>query len=303
MKPDLDLVEPRGVCGSEMKRQPPSSQDPFHNIRVLVEGQVVYNNVKVLVGMGPIQPLEEIQKDIAVVAVHAAGFHRTLMHGERSQQTRGSVTSVGCRMPFGIPRSEREFRLSPIQSLYLRLLIHAKNQRILRRIQIQANNSSLLGLKFGIWTLAAPVMNLVGLELRTFKNPVNCRAPQTSHASKLASAPCIRSVRRLLTRQTNHLGSLPRRNSWGTTVSGLVLESVQSFVCKALAPLHTIRPVQSAACAHLLQRQPICRQQNHLGTSTITLLSLVRPNPHFQPSLLLSSQPKFYRAPGHGTLP
>ena len=107
MKPDLDLVEPRGVGGSKMERQPSSSSDPFHNIRVLMEGQIVDNNVKVLVGMGSIQPLEEIQKNMAVVAIHTAGLHRALMHHERSQQTSGAVAGVGCCMPFGIPRSER----------------------------------------------------------------------------------------------------------------------------------------------------------------------------------------------------
>ena len=94
-----------------------------------MEGQIVDNDVKVFVGMGSIQAFEESQKDMTVVAVHAAGLHRALMHGERSQKTRGAVAGVGCRMPFGIPRSERKFRLSHIQRLYLRFLVHAQKEK------------------------------------------------------------------------------------------------------------------------------------------------------------------------------
>jgi hypothetical protein len=83
-----------------------------------MEGQIVDNDVKVFVGVGSIQPLEESQKDMAVVAVYAPGLHRTLMLGERSQKTRSAMAGIGCRMPFGIPRSEWKFRLSSVQCLY-----------------------------------------------------------------------------------------------------------------------------------------------------------------------------------------
>ena len=71
-----------------------------------------------------------------VVAVHAPSLHRAFMHGKRSQETRGSVAGVGCCVPFGIPRYEGKLRLSPIQCLYLRFLVHTENQRINRRVEI-----------------------------------------------------------------------------------------------------------------------------------------------------------------------
>lgn len=100
MKPDLDLIEPRGVRGSKMECQPSSSSDPLHDIRVLMERQIVDNDVKVLVGMSSIQLLEERQEDVAVIAIHAAGFHRALMHGECGQQTR----VVPCRVYVAVSR-------------------------------------------------------------------------------------------------------------------------------------------------------------------------------------------------------
>ncbi len=221
---------------------------------MLVEGQIVDNKVKVLVGMGSIQSLEESQKDMAVVVVHATGLHRSLMHGKSSQETRGAAAGVGCRMPFGVPGSEREFRLSPVQCLYLRFLVHAENQSILRRIQIKTDNSRLFGFKFRIGALAAPMMNLVGFERGSLQNPVNRCGPQTGRASKLPSVPSVRSGKRPLTRQTNHLGTLPRRNACRTPLPGPVVETIQTLGYKALTPLHTIRPVQSALCADLFQR-------------------------------------------------
>ena len=115
-------------------------------------------------------------------------------------------------------------------------------------------------------------MNLVRLQRCTFQNPVNRCAPQTGHATELPSTPCVRSGKRPLTRQPNHLGTLPRRNARRAAPSRLVLETVKPFGCKALTPLQTIRPVQSATCAYLLQRQALCRQQDHVGTPTIPLL-------------------------------
>lgn len=91
-----------------------------------MERQIVDNDVKVFVGMGSIQLLEESEKDMAVVAVYAPGLHHALMHGERSQKTRSAVAGIGCRMPFGIPGSEWKFRLSSVQCLYSGFLVHAK---------------------------------------------------------------------------------------------------------------------------------------------------------------------------------
>ena len=206
-------------------------------------------------------------------------------------------------MPFGIPRSERKFRLSPIQGLDLRFLVHAQNQCILRRIQVQTDNCRLLGLKLRIRALAAPVMNLVRLERRTVQNSVNRCAPQTGHSSKLPSTPCVRSSKRPLTCQPNDLDLLPRRNARGTPLSGLVPETVQPFRYKALSPFETIGTVQSAAFADLFERQALCRQQDHARTPTVPLLSPMRTDPHLQRQFLLSSQLKFHRLSGHGTPP
>ena len=234
---------------------------------------------------------------MAVITVHAAGLHRALMHGERSQETRSAVAGVGCRMPFGIPGSEWKFRLSSVQCLYLRFLVHAENQHVIRRIHIQTNNGRLFGLKFRIWALAAPVMNLVGLERRSFQNPMNRCAPQTGYTSKLSSTPGVRSSKRLLTRQPHHIGTLPRGNAGGQ-LSGLILETVHSWLKIAFATSgNSSGSIRSTLISPDVR--PSADEQDHLSPPTISLLSPMRTNPHFQRSLLLSSQLKRNRLPGH----
>jgi hypothetical protein len=98
-----------------------------------MEREIVDNDVKMLMGMGLIQLFEERQEDVAVIAVHSAGFHCALVYCKSSQQTRSAVPGVGSRMPLGISGPERKYRLDSIQRLYVRFLVQAEDQRIFRR--------------------------------------------------------------------------------------------------------------------------------------------------------------------------
>ncbi len=153
VEPDLDLVEPRSVRWGEMERESSSSGDPLHDIRVFVQGQVIDNYVKVFVRMRSIQAFKKREKDMGVVAVHAAGFHGTFVNGECCEQTCRAMTGIGGRVPFRIAQPERQFRLSPIKCLDLRFLIHAQHQCVCREEPGTDKNGHLLGFKFRIGLL------------------------------------------------------------------------------------------------------------------------------------------------------
>ena len=55
-------------------------------------------------------------------------------------QTGGAVPRVVVRAPLHLSWTKLEQRLRAIQGLHLRLLIHAENQRVVRRIQIEADD-------------------------------------------------------------------------------------------------------------------------------------------------------------------
>ncbi len=47
-----------------------------------MQRQIIGNHVKMFVRMRSIQGFEKSDKDMATVAIHAAGFHGTLVNGE-----------------------------------------------------------------------------------------------------------------------------------------------------------------------------------------------------------------------------
>ena len=59
---------------------------------------------------------------------------------QRSEQGRGAVAHVVVRPPFDLPRPHRQQRLRAVQRLDLAFLIHAQDQGLLRRAQIQPDN-------------------------------------------------------------------------------------------------------------------------------------------------------------------
>ncbi len=91
---------------------------------------------------------------------HLAG--RDLQRGE---QRRGAVPDVVVRAPLGQPGLHRQHRRGPVQRLDLRLLIHAQNDRVLRRRQVQPDDVGDLGdqLRIGgeLERLAAPGLHAV----------------------------------------------------------------------------------------------------------------------------------------------
>ncbi len=80
-------------------------------------------------------------------------------------QSLGSVPNIFIRPTLGLLRTKRQQRLRSIQSLNAGLLVHTQNQRLLRRIQIQADNVQQLGLEFRI-RAEAESSNPVELQLR-----------------------------------------------------------------------------------------------------------------------------------------
>ena len=69
---------------------------------------------------------------------------------QRGIQGQRSVAVVLESMALGAPRGKRQNRIQPIQRLNGRLFIHAEHGRVLRRIQIQADDIGGFGLEVRI---------------------------------------------------------------------------------------------------------------------------------------------------------
>jgi hypothetical protein len=63
--------------------------------------------------------------------------------------------------------------LRAVEGLHLALLIHGEHERVLRGVQVEAEDGRLLGLELGVGAPAAPVLDPVGVELALGKDAVH----------------------------------------------------------------------------------------------------------------------------------
>jgi hypothetical protein len=92
----------------------------------------------------------------------AAASHFPSGHVESSEQGGGSVLDVIMRPALHLGGLHRQQRLSAVQRLDLRLLIHAQNNRLLRRMQVETHHIGERGrqLRVGAELEAAAALGL-----------------------------------------------------------------------------------------------------------------------------------------------
>ena len=67
-------------------------------------------------------------------------LHLCGRHIQRCEQLRGAVPFVVMRSPGDLDRPHGQLRLTAVQRLHLRLLIHAEHHRIVRRVGVQTHH-------------------------------------------------------------------------------------------------------------------------------------------------------------------
>src|SRR5215813_8336376 len=117
-------------------------------------------------------------------------------------------------MPFRPARGQRQLRVEPIQSLNRRLFIEAKHSRMLRRIQVQTDDVSRLGLKIRIVAGHIPFQS-VGFQLGLGQNSLHRGLAERQLLGQFPAGPVRAAVRRLLLRSPDHAGlHLRRCGTW-----------------------------------------------------------------------------------------
>ncbi len=110
--------------------------------------------------------LEEVQELRFAVAVVAAIEDLAGRDLQRGEQCGGPVALVVMGGLLAQPGPDWQDRLRAVQRLDLRLLIHAQHDRVLRRIEVEADDVADLGLQLGIGgeleRLAPPRLHAVG---------------------------------------------------------------------------------------------------------------------------------------------
>lgn len=131
---------------------------------MLVWTVIIGDHVHIFVRALAVWVFEKTKGFFMRMAIDASSLNGSLMDQDCREKTRGSMPCVGMGLSSGLARSQWKHRLSAIQGLDLRFFVHADNQGVFRRAQIQSDNGGLLFTEFRVRTLSAPVLRFVRLE-------------------------------------------------------------------------------------------------------------------------------------------
>lgn len=108
---------------------------------MLVSSIVVDDEMKIQVERRlDVDELQEADEFLMSVMRHAVADHRPVEHAERGKEGRGAVAFVIVGLASRDSRAQGQQGLGPVQGLNLALLVHAKHQGLVGRVQIQAHN-------------------------------------------------------------------------------------------------------------------------------------------------------------------
>src|SRR5229473_4257053 len=134
-QPDLDLVEPGGIGGGEMKRHLGVLFRPGLNGGSFVNCEVIQDHMDGLASMSGYGFIQEAYELLAGVAWHAPSYHLPAVHLQSGKQRDGSVPHVLDGLPFRPLGSQWQRRLCAVQCLDRSLLVDAENCCVLRGMQ------------------------------------------------------------------------------------------------------------------------------------------------------------------------
>lgn len=110
-------------------------------LRVLVSGVVIHDQMQVEVAWrGPVDLVQDTQKLLVAMPLHAAARDRASCHIECGKQGRGAIAFIVVDHRAGAALLERQAWLGVVVRLDLRHLIDRENPSLIQRIEIEANH-------------------------------------------------------------------------------------------------------------------------------------------------------------------
>src|SRR2546422_5169681 len=190
-----------------------------------------------LVRVLAIEPLKECQEIVRRVPVNGPRGHFARVDAQGGDERDRSVTLVGCGQTSGSAFAQRKFRLGPVQRLDAGLLVYAQNQRVLRWIEIEADDIDHLGLELRIGRFPAPVLCFVRLQVGFAQYLMYGGLADPAGPGNAALTPRSRAVRGLGPSGLDDRRAHGSGNKQWTTGAWSVLEPVQPSLFKTAAPL------------------------------------------------------------------
>lgn len=142
-EPAFDLIDPGAISWSVMDLVARPHRQPALDLGMLVSGVVVHDQMEVEFGRDVlIEVAKELEKLLMAVAGLALADHLAGGDLERREEGGGAVADVIMGDALDITQPHGEQRLGAIQGLNLAFFIHAQHQRVLGRVQIEADDVS-----------------------------------------------------------------------------------------------------------------------------------------------------------------
>ena len=140
-EPSLHRVQPRRTCRRKVKMEAGMLFQPSFDLGMFVRSVVVENHMdsQPLGGFSVDLPKEMPELYVAVSRKTGAD-DLAFQHVQRREQTGGSVALVVVGHRPAASFFHRQPRLRPIQRLHLRLLIHAQDHCLVRRVQVHPHH-------------------------------------------------------------------------------------------------------------------------------------------------------------------
>jgi hypothetical protein len=183
-----------------------------------------------------VDPVEKSQELLMPVLRLTFSDYRTFEHIQRREQSRRSMALIIVRSPRGQARTQRKDQLCSVQRLNLALLVHAQNNRFIRRIHVEAHTVAYLPRKLRI-VAELEGFDAMRLQFVFLPDSLHCRRTDLLRRSHGTHAPLRRVFRSRLHRGF-HDGGFPLcRDPFGTAASWAVFKNPGDAVrFKALPP-------------------------------------------------------------------
>lgn len=265
-EPELDLVQPRRVGRREMQAHRRMGLQKFGDPRGLVRREIVRNHMDLhalgLIGHEVRQERDELLEG---VALRRLAQHLARLGIERGVEGERAVPVIFEAMPFRPPRRQGQHRTLAVQGLDRRFLVHTKHRRMLRWVQIEADDVSGLALevRVGGSHIALQPMGLDPM-LRPDSRHPHMADPELGR--QLAGAPVRRAVGRRppcgLQDAGFHLRSVPQ----GSLPAMTTIQPGQPLSGKPLAPGRHKAAATPQGVTHGIPGRPLSQEQNHAGS-------------------------------------
>ena len=275
----FDGVEPRARCRREVEGPASMAREPGADLRMLMDGVVVEDNVDQLAGRNlRLNGVEEADKLLMAVTLHVAADDRAVEDVERSEQGRGAVALIVVGHGSGATLLHRQAGLSAVERLDLALLVDRKHDGVRRRIDIKPDDITQLGDEVGIigqLELAYP-MRLKPVGAPDALDGAEADAGCLGHHR---TSPVGRLGGRITQRQRDHPFGHVAAQRWDARRPRLVVqEPFKAFLHKAFLPAPDASLRLAGPAHNLVGAHSLGREQNDPGTPDLFLRGVAIPN-------------------------